>query len=193
MNPVIRRTIRTLAVLMLLAIAVCSFYCYVSQIRPLISQAQAVLDTASPEDRAALTKFAPLILRAHGGSIAYPVADALGSRYDALHCPRNSLKWHACMFFQTTALGASFEQDELALLWSRLIYVGYHERGLAFAARERFSKRLDALSLDELAELVALAHAPATYMQDPVRLEKRKRWLLEGPAAGPRAPMPSSS
>ncbi len=83
------------------------------------------------------------------------------------------------MFPLTKALNTAFDEEELTLLWSKRAYLGYHERGASFAARERFSKSIDALSRDEWAELVALDWAPAAYKESPERLEKHKRWLLE--------------
>lgn len=165
------------ALLVSVSAALCSYY-YVRHLRPTLGLARTQI-ASTAANVSSSPDLIRLVHRAHGDVLPYLIAFSISRQPTAQPpCP-NFLGWHACTYLLGQAFKASFTASELTVLWADAAYFGYTPAGIGAASLQRFSKTTGQLSSEELAELVALAHAPSMYMRDSQRLAKRKRWLLE--------------
>jgi len=88
------------------------------------------------------------------------------------------LGWHAtnALWSKLVAFHMS-EEEQVTLIISRS-YMGNSRYGYFAESTSRFGHPLSELSLEELATLVAISHAPSLYLSSTERLNARKEWLI---------------
>ncbi len=137
-----------------------------------------LISHATPDETHLSPQVANLIRISAGKNIS-----ALSARIliNELHVPsanEGNLGWHATTLlwwaYSTVHLS---EHEQLTLIASRSD-MGNGRYGYSAEALARFQRPLSSLSLPEAATLVALTYSPSVYDSSPVRLIRRRDWLL---------------
>lgn len=143
--------------------------------RPEISN---LLAGASQDERAPSPLLTRLVRTSVRGHVSSHVARMLIRDLSISQVCKGTLGWHL-----TTALWSALvamhlaENEQIAIFVSRSA-VGEGRRGMGTEALARFQRPLSALTLEELATVVAISQAPSVYASSPERLGEYRDRLL---------------
>jgi hypothetical protein len=175
-----RGVLRTVVALLALAagaVAVFLLYYEMHDFRPYFPRIQAIYSRLDPEDRIPPENVQNFVWKVNGETV-----DTLSSR-GLLHELRGPMPksgaWHYHSFMWYVTLRWHLSKEErLAFYCHYLPYEG--GQGFTSAAKFYFDKQPDALSLDELAMIVAVGRAPGfnSPSRHPDHLEEAKKQLL---------------
>jgi Transglycosylase len=158
------------------SVAILFLYHEVHDFRPYLPQIQAIYASMDPEDRQPPDNVQGFVGKVDGRTVnTYPSGNLLLE----LRGPMRAAVWHYHSFmFDRTLRWHLTKGQMLALYCHDLPFEAGH--GLSRAAGYDFKERPDALTLDELARIVAVGHGPGmtSPSRHPERLEAAKRKLL---------------
>ena len=178
-NRVASTVIRTAVGLFALAVgavALLLLFYEVHDFRPYFPRVQAIYVSMDPEDREPPENVQSFVGRVEGSMV-----DSFASRQllGDVRPPMRISAWHYHSFMWHWMLRWHFSKTQRLAFYCH--YLPYEEgQGFTSAAKFYFSKQPDALSLDELATIVAVGRAPGSNSpsRHPDQLERTKKELL---------------
>jgi hypothetical protein len=168
-----------MAIAALLLVALAAFVSYDMRVfQPRRAQLQALLQQASPEERAPPASIRRYLLASDpsGQPPSAAVARMLVARFGVSR--GGMLAWHAHTLLWERLLLLHLSQDEILALYGSLSYNGFGH-GLSGLSQRLYAKPLRALSDPEAATVVAVLWAPVPLLRDAERLERRRALLME--------------
>ncbi len=95
--------------------------------------------------------------------------------------PKKNLKRKAQEAILALRIEKNFSKDEILWLYCNQIYLGHNSYGVAAAARNYFRKRLNEMTLAEIAYIAGLPKAPSKYspFKNPKQAKIRQKYVLE--------------
>ena len=177
----VKRLVRLIIIVVAAAVAVppVGFFVYdLVVFQPRLKELDALLAHASAAEREPSTDIQRLVEASNDGHVSTLAARLLVRR---LHIPavvEGEGGWHLTTGLWSTLVALHLPRERQVAVVVSWSYMGNDRYGYSSEAVARYGRSLSVLSLDELATVVALNHAPEWYSSSPERLAKRRDWLL---------------
>lgn len=173
---VIAAALAAIIVLFVLALATYD----VIYFQPHTDEINAVISTASPDDRALPPLVRDMVQATFQSkhSLCNTTARQLLLKFDLSE--ELGWKWILRYGLWSQLMCLHYSESENISIFSTLAYAGSEDRfGLSNGAQQRFRKRLGELSENEAAELMALTRSPFLMLRTPGSLEMETELILQ--------------
>jgi hypothetical protein len=147
-------------------------------VQPALSKIESFIAAAAPSERKPPAVVVEMLRRTYRSHLTYLVASR------ALYESPSQVEGAGTLHRQFTELGVGLllplhlSGPEIAAAFMSKAYMGPGVFGFAEASDRYMGVPLENLSVEQAAELVAIAHSPSAYLGNPQRLERRTQYLL---------------
>jgi len=159
-------------------------------VQPVAHAIRGQLAAADPAERAPPAVLAQLIQRSHGKRLPELVVLTSSWTASAGTQERKASIRQLTLQGQALLLPLRLSDQELQAAFLSQAWMGLEPRGFAAASQHYLGRPLAEVSATQAAQLVALSHAPASYLANPQRWARRTQHLLEQAAQTPQRSEP---